>query len=136
MGERASEWGLLGKRERQIMEAIFLMRAASVRDVRNVLFEPPSYSAVRTTMNILVRKGFLNNRPQGRRYIYRPVVSPESARRNAARHLLKTYFEGSVREAVLGLIDADAQGLSEGDYQELIALIRKARSKTPRDGKK
>ena len=136
MRERAPEWGQLSKRERQIMEAIFRMRAAAVRDVRNTLSEPPSYSAVRTTMNILVRKGFLTNRPQGRKYLYRPVVSPQSTRRNAARHLLKTYFEGSVREAVLGLIDADAQGLGEQDYQELIALIRKARSKTRRNGKK
>jgi predicted transcriptional regulator len=136
MGERASEWGQLSKRERQIMEAILLMRTAAVRDVRNALSEPPSYSAVRTTMNILVRKGFLTSRPQGRKYLYRPVVSPESARRNAARHLLKTYFEGSVREAVLGLIDADAQKLGEEDYQELIALMRRARSRTRRDGKK
>jgi len=136
MGERASEWGRLSKRERQIMEAIFLMGAAAVRDVRNGLSEPPSYSAVRTTMNILVRKGFLTHRLQGRKYLYRPVVSPESARRSAARHLLKTYFEGSVREAVLGLIDADAQRLGEEDYRELIALMRRARSKTRRDGKK
>jgi BlaI family transcriptional regulator, penicillinase repressor len=136
MVERALEWGLLSKRERQIMEAIFLMRAATVRDVRNGLTKPPSYSAVRTTMNILVRKGFLISQPQGRKYLYRPVVSPESTRRNAARHLLKIYFEGSVREAVLGLIDADAQRLGEEDYRELIALLRRARSKTRGDGKK
>jgi BlaI family transcriptional regulator, penicillinase repressor len=136
MVERALEWGLLSKRERQIMEAIFLMRAATVRDVRNGLTKPPSYSAVRTTMNILVRKGFLTSQPQGRKYLYRPVVSPESTRRNAARHLLRIYFEGSVREAVLGLIDADAQRLGEEDYRELIALLRRARSKTRGDGKK
>jgi len=118
------------------MEAIFLMKSAAVGDVRNALSEPPSYSAVRTTMNILVHKGFLTNRPQGRKYFYRPVVSPERERRSAARHLLKTYFEGSVRKAVLGLIDADVQRLSEEDYLELIALIRKARSKTRRHAKK
>jgi hypothetical protein len=43
------------------------------------------------------------------------------------RHLLKTYFDGSVRDAVMGLIDAGGAGVNAADYRELIAVIRKAR---------
>ena len=121
--------GRLGKRERQIMELLYILREGAVSEVRRSLASPPSYSAVRTTMNILVRKGFLSFRTEGRKYLYRPVVPHERARQTAVRHLLKTYFDGSVREAVVGLIDADAAGLNEADYRELTALIHKARRK-------
>jgi BlaI family transcriptional regulator, penicillinase repressor len=117
--------GKLSKRERQIMEAVFRLRTAAVSDVRGSLADAPSYSAVRTTMNILVRKGFLETKEEGRRYLYSAVVRQELARRTAARHLLKTYFDGSIRDAVMGLIDADAR-LSPKDYRELIAMIRGA----------
>jgi len=128
--------GRLSKRERQIMEALVLLREGAVSDVRTALADAPSYSAVRTTMNILVRKGFLSFRTEGRRYLYRLVVTHEKARRTAVRHLLKTYFDGSVREAVMGLIDADAAGLAEADYRELISLIQRARRKEKKDRKK
>lgn len=127
--------GRVSKRERQIMEALYLLREGAVSDVRRSLADPPSYSAVRTTMNILVRKGFLSFRTEGRKYLYRPVVPHERARRTALRHLLKTYFDGSVREAVVGLIDADAARLEESDYRELIDVIQKARRKEKKERK-
>jgi BlaI family transcriptional regulator, penicillinase repressor len=128
--------GRLSKRERQIMEALYLLRAGAVSDVRRTLADPPSYSAVRTTMNILVRKGFLGTTKEGRRYLYAPVISPERARRSAVRHLLKTYFDGSVRDAVMGLVDAGGGDLSEDDYRALSAVIRQVRRKESRNRRK
>ncbi len=128
--------GRLSKRERQIMEVLYVLRGGAVSDVRAALADPPSYSAVRTTMNILVRKGFLETAVQGRRYLYSPVVSPERARKNAVRHLLKTYFDGSVREAIMGLVDAGGDGLSEDDYRALSVMIRQVRRKESRARRK
>ena len=128
--------GHLSKRERQIMEALYLLRAAAVSDVRRALADPPSYSAVRTTLNILVRKGFLQTSAEGRRYLYSPVVSPEKARKSAVRHLLRTYFDGSVRDAILGLVEAGGEGLTESDYRALSSRIREARKKETRNRRK
>ena len=50
----------LSKRERQIMAIIYKRKKASVHDVLEDIPNPPSYSAVRTTMNILKEKGFLS----------------------------------------------------------------------------
>jgi BlaI family penicillinase repressor len=118
------------------MEAVYLLREGTVSDVRRSIADPPSYSAVRTTMNILVRKGFLAFRAEARKYYYHPTIPHESARQTAVRHLLKTYFDGSLREAVMGLIDSDASALDEKDYRELLAQIRKVRRKEKRDRKK
>jgi len=128
--------GGLSKRERQIMEALYLLRGGGVSDVRRTLVDPPSYSAVRTTMNILVRKGFLEASKEGRRYRYAPVISAERARRSAVRHLLKTYFDGSVRDAVMGLVNAGGDNLSEDDYRALSAMIRQVRRKESRNRRK
>ena len=119
----------LSKRERQIVEALYLLHEGAVGDVRHALAEPPSYSAVRTTMNILVRKGFLSYRAEGRKYLYSPIVPHGKARQTAVKHLLKTYFDGSISAAVNGLISADRKGLDEADYRELLELIQKARRK-------
>ena len=127
--------GKVSKRERQIMEAVYRLRTAAVGDVRRSLADPPSYSAVRTTMNILVKKGFLGTRAEGRKYLYSAVVPRERARMTAARHLLHTYFDGSVQEAVMGLIRADTR-LGDDDYRELISMIRKAARREEQGGRK
>jgi len=57
----------LSKRQRQIMEAIYSLNQATVEDVRRTIPDPPSYSAVRTTMNILVDRGLLKYTRNGRK---------------------------------------------------------------------
>ena len=43
----------LGKRERQIMEAVYRLGKATVAEVRGVLPDPPTYSAVRGMLRFL-----------------------------------------------------------------------------------
>ena len=122
----------LGKRERQIAELIYGMKEGSVEDVRTVMGSPPSYSAVRTTLNTLVRKGFLRMKKSGRKYLYSPGVAPEAASRHAVRSLIRTHFNNSIEQAVSGLLSSQEARLTDGDYARLIALIRKAKSEERR----
>ncbi|MBN1837129.1 MAG: BlaI/MecI/CopY family transcriptional regulator [Spirochaetales bacterium] len=117
----------LSRRQRQIMEALYTLERASVEDVRRGIPDPPSYSAVRTTMNILVERGLLATARSGRRYCYSPTIPRRQARQSAIEHLLRTYFGNSVEQAVAALIGADRGPLSEDEYQALLALIEKAR---------
>ncbi|HTP57298.1 MAG TPA: BlaI/MecI/CopY family transcriptional regulator [Spirochaetia bacterium] len=117
----------LGKRERQLMETIYAMKRGAVTDVRKAMTRPPSYSAVRTTLNILVRKGFLERSRDGRRFLYSPTLPQGKASRIAVRHLLSTWFNGSIEQAITGLIDAGEKNLTDEEYRRLIALIRKVR---------
>lgn len=122
----------LSKRERQIMETIYRLKKASVAEVRAAMQSPPGYSAVRTTLNILVRKGFLEPGVNGRRYEYSPLVARTAATRHALRHIVQTYFDDSVRKAVFGLISAGAGELTEDDYTRIIGFIDEARSREGR----
>jgi len=115
----------LGKRERQIMDAVYRLGHATVAEVRAELSDAPSYSAVRGMMRFLEDKGQLRHVQDGVRYVYQPTVAPAKARKSAMEKLVHTFFGGSAGEAVAALIE-DAN-LPEGDLDRLQTLIDKAR---------
>jgi predicted transcriptional regulator len=117
----------LSRRERQIMDIVYELKEATVGQVLEKLPSPPSYSAVRALLRVLEQKGHLAHRQEGPRYIYSPTLPKERARRNALRHVLKTFFDGSTEDAVAALLDIKEDGLSETDYLRLAELIAKAR---------
>lgn len=117
----------LGGRERQIYETVLAMGEGSVSDVKAQLENPPSYSAVRATMNFLVEKNWLKYRQVGQKYLYRPAAGQEKAKRTAMQRLLITVFGGSPTDAVAALLDATAGNLSDEQLQEMTDMIQKAR---------
>jgi predicted transcriptional regulator len=117
----------LGARERQIMDAIYQAGEASVADVLERLPDPPSYSAVRTMIRLLETKGLLRHRQVGTKYVYRPVQSPEVAKRSALQHLMRTFFGGSATDAVAAILHPSVTKLTDDDIQRLEQLIDEAR---------
>jgi predicted transcriptional regulator len=118
--------GDLGRRERQIVEALYRLERATVRDVLAELPDPPSYSAVRAMLKKLEEKGYARHEPDGPRYVYLPVVPAERARRTALRHLVDTFFEGSAEQAALALIKLSDAQISDEALERLAELARRA----------
>ena len=114
----------LSKRERQVMEAVFSRKKATAAEVRGTMPEPPSYSAVRATLQVLVGKGLLSHRREGRRYLYAPTISQRRAGVSAAKHLLSIYFENSIEAALTAMLQADRKKLTDANYRRLMTLIR------------
>lgn len=117
----------LGRRERQIMDAIFQLGEASVAEVRRRLADPPSYSAVRTMIRLLEKKGLLKHRREGVKYVYRPTQPREKASRFAIAHLMKTFFAGSASDAVAALLDVASEDITDEDLERMARLIENAR---------
>jgi predicted transcriptional regulator len=117
----------LGARERQILDAIFRAGEASVGDVLRQLPDPPSYSAVRTMIRLLEKKGFLKHRIYGMKYVYRPTQSLGTASKSALRHVLKTYFRGSATDALAAILDVSSDELRDEDLARMTQLIEQAR---------
>jgi predicted transcriptional regulator len=117
----------LGARERQILDAIFRAGEASVGDVLRQLPDPPSYSAVRTMIRLLEKKGFLKHRVDGMKYVYRPTQSLGTASKSALRHVLKTYFRGSATDALAAILDVSSDELRDEDLARMAQLIEQAR---------
>lgn len=116
----------LGKRERQIAEAIYKLGEATVSEALAQLAAPPSYSSVRAMMGQLVAKGVLKYRQDGKRYVYRPAVPHQQASRSAMRKLLSTFFAGEPTDAMAALLDVSGKELSEADIARMKQLIDQA----------
>ena len=117
----------LGRRERQIMEAVYRLRRASVNDVLAQLPDPPSYSSVRAMLGKLQRKGYLRQEQDGPRYIYTPALSRENARRTALKNLLDTFFNGSAEQAAVALLQMSDTAVPATVLDRLHERVRRAR---------
>ena len=116
----------LGRRERQIVDAVYRLGRASVAEVRAALDDPPSYSAVRGMLNLLEEKGHLRHVADGLRYVYLPVVEPERASKSAMAHVVQTFFRGSAADAASALLDLPDRKWSREELTELSRQVKQA----------
>jgi predicted transcriptional regulator len=116
----------LSRRERQIMDVLFQHGEVTAAEVLERLTDPPSYSSVRALLRVLEEKGFVSHVQDGPRYVYRPKIGKDKARRSALRRLRDTFFNGSSEQVMAALLD-DA-GSSRAELDRLAELIDQARS--------
>jgi predicted transcriptional regulator len=117
----------LSRRERQIMDFLYQHGRATASEVQANLPEPPSYSAVRAMLRVLEEKGHVHHQQDGPRYVYRPRVGRDRAKRSALRHLVRTFFDGSREQLVAALLDDGTAQLSEDELDRMARLIDRAR---------
>ncbi|HEY1338477.1 MAG TPA: BlaI/MecI/CopY family transcriptional regulator [Bryobacteraceae bacterium] len=124
----------LSRRERQIMDILYQRGRASASEIHEALPDRPTYSAVRAKLRVLEEKGHVRHEEAALRYVYLPTVARDTARKSALRHLVSTFFEGSVEQAVAALIDLSAAKLSQEDLDRISGLIEQARSEVKKEG--
>src|SRR5258708_7611124 len=98
---------VLTRRERQIMDILYRLGRATTSEVMADLSGDPHYSTVRTQLRVLERKGWVRHEEAGLRYVYAPAVPRHAARRSALRHLMDTFFDGSVENVVGALLGGE-----------------------------
>ena len=118
----------LTRRERQIMEVIFAKGEATAREILGEIPDPPGYSSVRKLLGILVEKGHLKQRTEGKRLVYSSRQARGRAARGAMQRLIDVFYGGSVEEAVSGLISLKKKELDQDQLARLAALIEEAQS--------
>jgi len=117
----------LSRRERQIMDVVYLLRRVTVAEVLERLPDPPSYSAVRAMLRVLENKGHLRHALEGKSYVYVPIVPRIRASRSALQNMLKTFFDGSPEKAVAALLDISRTEITDAELDRLSRLIDQAR---------
>lgn len=127
MSPKKKEVRELAPREEQIMRVVYRLQKASVAEVRASLSDPPSYSAVRTMLGQLERKGYVRRDRSDVTHQYEPVKSRKTARNSAVRRLIDTFFPNSPGDALAALIDESAKKMSDEDIARLEEAIRRAR---------
>ena len=85
-----------------------------------------SLTTVKTMLSRLVAKGVLGAEPDGRRFLYRPLIARETVAGGQAGRLIDRLFGGRVSPLVAQL--AEEGQLSKDDLEELEALVRSLKS--------
>jgi BlaI family transcriptional regulator, penicillinase repressor len=118
---------VLSRRERQIIDILYRRGRATAAAVMADLPGDPSYSTVRTQLRVLEDKGHVRHDDDGQRYVYSPAVPRGTVRRSALKHLVETFYEGSVEQAVAALLGGEGSRLTDEQLDRIEQLIKKAR---------
>jgi BlaI family penicillinase repressor len=114
----------LGDLQLAIMRVLWGHGEATVSDVHETL-EPERGLALTTIATMLTKmekKGVVDHRAEGRRFIYRPLVSEGQVRRSMVSDLTSQLFRGDVTALVNHLLsehDIDSEELAQ--LREMIA---------------
>ncbi len=93
----------LTKAEEQIMQELWQLQSAYVKDIIEQLPEPkPAYNTVSTIVRILERKGFVSHKTSGKSHLYYPIVQKDHykkvlsycAKRPLQKSICKAFCKG------------------------------------------
>jgi len=106
--------------ELDILKVLWQEAPLPVREVRERLETQAgrtlTHSSVITMLNIMVRKGYLRRKKEGKAFLFAPQVQKESVTGGMMNDLLARAFDGSPSAMVLNLLetaDLDAEELAE-----------------------
>jgi BlaI family transcriptional regulator, penicillinase repressor len=114
----------LTKAEEQIMQELWLLEKAFVKEIVDKLPEPkPAYNTVSTIVRILEKKGFVDHYAYGKTHQYFPLISKTDYTKSYFRNFLSGYFSNSFQEMVSFFAKEDKMTLSE--LEEIVKEARK-----------
>jgi predicted transcriptional regulator len=109
------------------MDVIYSRGQATAAEVQETIPDPPGYSAVRAMLRLLEEKGYLKHEQDGPRYVFKPTLAREKARKSALKQMLETFFDGSTEQAVAALLNLSKSKLSQDELDRLSHMIETAK---------
>ena len=114
----------LTKAEEQVMQALWQLEMAFLRDIVDAMPKPkPHQNTVATLLKILVEKEFVVIEVFGRQHRYSPIVAKEDYSGKRIKQLAKNYFEGSFSNVVSYLVKEN--NISVEELETLLKQIKK-----------
>lgn len=114
----------LTKAEEQIMQVLWKLDKAFLREIIEVLPEPkPHNNTVATIIKILTDKEFMGVKVFGRTHQYFALVTKEAYSKATMKNFVKGYFEGNFSNAVSFMVKEN--NLSISDLELLLKELKK-----------
>ncbi len=109
--------------EFEVMDVLWAESPLAASDVTRRIAGKTKWSGktVKTLLARLVEKGALGHRSEGRRYLYRPLITRAEYAAGETEMLADKLFDGRAAPLVAHL--ADARGLSADDIDELETIV-------------
>ncbi|WP_428329155.1 BlaI/MecI/CopY family transcriptional regulator [Mucilaginibacter sp.] len=113
----------LAKREEQIMQAVWQLENAFIKEIIQEMPDPkPHYNTIATLVKILEDKGFLGHEIIGNIFRYSAVISKDEYQKHAMKDIVSQYFDNSY-PSMLAFF-AKEQKISDEELNEIVNLIK------------
>jgi predicted transcriptional regulator len=123
----------LGPLEREILEIIWQLSKATVKDIHDIILADPdrelAYASVTTVLNRLTNKGWLDCHRQGKAFVWEPKISQEQAQALESYEQLHQFLAVSNPDLVAAFADSlDTASLDKiNAIADRIAAVRRQR---------
>ena len=118
----------LTKAEEQVMQLLWQLKEAMVKDIIERMAEPkPAYNTVSTVVRVLENKGFIDHKAYGNSHVYFPLISEAAYKKFTFDKMMGNYFSNSY-ESLVSFI-AHEKKLSIQELDELTKLIENLKNK-------
>lgn len=113
--------------EQAVMEALWAHYPLTANEVADAVGPARGWSlpTVKTLLSRLVAKQAVATEPQGKRFLYRPLVARADYAAGESRRLVDRLFGGSAAGLFAHL--AEAEALSDSDLTEIEQLLKELR---------
>ena len=112
----------LTKAEEQIMQVLWDLEQAFVKDIIEQLPEPkPAYNTVSTIIRIMETKNFVGHEAFGKTFRYYPLISKKEYSKFFLKNFVSNYFSNSYNKMVSFFTHEESLTLKE--MEEMKALI-------------
>lgn len=115
----------LTKAEERIMQVIWKLQKAFVKDIIDELEEEPKppYNTISSIVRLLEKKGYISYKAYGKTYEYFPAITKEDYTKTTFSKIFSGYFDSSPASLLSFMVKEEK--LSAADIAELKALIDK-----------
>ena len=103
-----------------ILKILWTHAPQTVREIRERLAEQGrdnAHTSVITMLNIMVDKGYLDKKKNGKSYLFWPIVSQADVSQRMVGDMVSRVFDGSAKDLMLNLIEGEE--ISEAELIEL-----------------
>jgi predicted transcriptional regulator len=118
----------LGPLERQVLDVVWALGTATVREVVRDGKLWQTYTTIMTTMHRLFKKGLFNRVPEGRAFRYCPRYGPEELERIAAEESIRQLLSSQNASLHLSYLVEAAGTQDERLLDQLEALVERQRA--------
>jgi BlaI family transcriptional regulator, penicillinase repressor len=117
----------ISEAEHAVMEALWDQSPIAATDVCDAVCSVRGWSmpTVKTLLSRLVAKGAVATEPDGRRFLYRPVLARDEYVGGESRRLVDRLFGGRAAPLIAHL--AETEALSQADIAEIERLLQELR---------
>lgn len=112
----------LTKAQEEILRILWEIEEGVVSDVIARLADPkPAYNTVSTVIRVLEKKNYVSHKTYGKTHVYYPVVSKKEYAHYVMKDSLKSFFNGSLKQAVSFFVNQKDASVAE--LEELKQII-------------